>query len=396
MILVALLVATTAAQTSRPTVYRQPKFGVQNTSKIVYGQGQQCAADDAAGESCRPTDLLLDNYSPTQASGLNPKPRPAIIMVHGGGWTQGSRTDAWAQASSEFFASRGFECFSITYRLANDVSWQHPQGSHGSYPNWSLPDKQTEILEVKAYPATRDLKAAIRFVRANAKRFNVDPERIALSGGSAGAISAVAAGVVDEADYKEELLATDSTLATTYLNTSSAVQCVISHWGAGFAVQLVQEADPSNRTRYSNRSSPIIEFHGDKDTSVPFASALAVEAAYRAANSSGNLAYEMHVLEGWGHASWCYGCSNPPAQHKKCIAPPGCHAMDIIALPFVAKHLDLDLEEGPPGPAGFSVGDEVIVGDVAYDERACITRVNSDGSYQIDYRDGMTSDERAE
>eukprot|EP01048_Picozoa_sp_COSAG05_P030582 COSAG05_NODE_10703_length_550_cov_2.603104_1_plen_162_part_01 len=32
------------------------------------------------------------------------------------------------------------------------------------------------------------------------------------------------------------------------------------------------------------------------------------------------------------------------------------------------------------GPAGFSVGDEVIVGDVAYDERACITRVNSDGS----------------
>ena len=58
---------------------------------------------------------------------------------------------------------------------------------------------------------------------------------------------------------------------------SSAVQCVISHWGAGFAVQLVQEADPSNRTRYSNMSSPIIEFHGDKDTSVPFASALAVE-----------------------------------------------------------------------------------------------------------------------
>ena len=48
------------------------------------------------------------------------------------------------------------------------------------------------------------------------------------------------------------------------------------------------------------------------------------------------------------------------------------------------------------GPAGFSVGDEVIVGDVAYDERACITRVNSDGSYQIDYRDDMTSDERAE
>ena len=48
------------------------------------------------------------------------------------------------------------------------------------------------------------------------------------------------------------------------------------------------------------------------------------------------------------------------------------------------------------GPVGFSVGDEVIVGEIAYDERACITAVNADGSYQVDYRDGMTPDERLE
>ena len=349
MLAVLFTAAAAAAQVSRPTVYRQPKFSVTNASKVVYGQGLQCA-DDATGSGgggdggCTPMDLLLDTYSPTGAPAGTP--RPAVIMMHGGGWTGGSRTDGWARASSVFYASRGFECFSITYRLQRD---------NGTYPGWALPDpEQEQHLEAIMYPATRDLKAAIRFVRANAERFGVDPGRVALAGGSAGAISSIAAGVADEADYKNELLATDPTLQTTNLNTSSAVQCVISHWGAGYGAELVQAADPSNRSRYSNKSSPIVEFHGDKDTTVPIADALAVEAAYRQANSSGNLAYELHVLPGDGHAAWCAGCSNADKGGKcaKGINHPDawCHAMDTTALPFVARHLDLDLEGTPPPP----------------------------------------------
>ena len=143
----------------------------------------------------------------------------------------------------------------------------------------------------------------------------------------------------------------DPTLQTTNLNTSSAVQCVISHWGAGYGVLLVQAADPSNRSRYSNKSSPIIEFHGDKDTTVPFADALAVEAAYKQVNRSGNLAYEMHVLSGDGHAAWCAGCTNADP-HGKCAAKgTWCHAQDTAALPFVAQHLNLDLDGTPPPPS---------------------------------------------
>ena len=192
----------TPGAAARPTVYRQPRYAVSNMSNVVYGQGLQCADPDrtkAAG--CTPMDLVLDTYSPA-ATPPTGTPRPALIMMHGGGWAGGSKTDAWARASSVFYASRGFACFSIKYRLDTGTH-------HGNSPRWSLPDpEQEEPLEIKMYPATRDLKAAIRFVRANAVRFNVDPGRIALAGGSAGAISSIAAGVVDEADYKNELLAT--------------------------------------------------------------------------------------------------------------------------------------------------------------------------------------------
>ena len=50
----------------------------------------------------------------------------------------------------------------------------------------------------------------------------------------------------------------------------------------------------------------------------------------------------------------------------------------------------------PSGGGRFSVGDEVFIGDAANDTHACITVVNPDGSYQVDYRDGVTSNERIE
>jgi hypothetical protein len=87
-------------------------------------------------------------------------------------------------------------------------------------PNWS-----------SAYPAVRDLKAAIRFVRANAAKYGVDPSRIVVSGGSAGATNSVAAGITFDEDYNKELtVSQDPTLATTHQDQNSSVQCVVAHW----------------------------------------------------------------------------------------------------------------------------------------------------------------------
>ncbi|MCA1556603.1 MAG: alpha/beta hydrolase [Acidobacteria bacterium] len=83
--------------------------------------------------------------------------RPAIIVVHGGSWSAGERDDypQW----NEWLARQGYAVFDIDYRIA-------PQ------PNWRT--------------ATGDVKCAIGWVKANAARYGVDPERVALLGRSAG------------------------------------------------------------------------------------------------------------------------------------------------------------------------------------------------------------------
>ena len=101
-------------------------------------------------------------------------------------------------------------------------------------PNWA-----------SGYPAVRDLKAAIRFVRANAEKYGVDPSRIVVSGGSAGATNSVAAGVTFDDDYNRELtVKQDPTLATTHQDQNSSVQCVVAHWSTDLEAYLPQMVDP--------------------------------------------------------------------------------------------------------------------------------------------------------
>ena len=98
--------------------------------------------------------LLLDAYVPTDKSN---RLRPAILIIHGGGWRTGNRTQHYALAQR--LASMGYVCFTPEYRLS------------------------TEAL----FPAAvHDLKAAIRWVRANAVSYNIDTNKIATAGFSAG------------------------------------------------------------------------------------------------------------------------------------------------------------------------------------------------------------------
>lgn len=97
-------------------------------------------------------DLCLDVLMPDDDTIA---PRPAIVFVHGGGWMHGDKTTS----SNDWLAEAGFFTASIDYRLT----------------------------DVAPFPAQiHDVKAAIRWVRANAERFSVDPERIGVWGSSAG------------------------------------------------------------------------------------------------------------------------------------------------------------------------------------------------------------------
>lgn len=98
--------------------------------------------------------LLMDVYRP-KAGGDK---LPACVLVHGGGWTGGDKERFTHLAIA--LAQRGYVVANIEYRLAGKAR----------YP-----------------AAVQDCNAAVRFVRAHAKRFGLDPERIGAWGGSAGA-----------------------------------------------------------------------------------------------------------------------------------------------------------------------------------------------------------------
>jgi acetyl esterase len=98
--------------------------------------------------------LGLDVYRPAKKG----KDRPAVVIIHGGGWRMGDKA-LFAQQGNQL-AERGFVAFSVNYRLAP---------AH-SYP-----------------AAVDDVEAAVEWVRKHAKEYGVDPERIGALGGSAGA-----------------------------------------------------------------------------------------------------------------------------------------------------------------------------------------------------------------
>ncbi|MEX1023906.1 MAG: alpha/beta hydrolase [Planctomycetota bacterium] len=103
---------------------------------------------DALGQ---PLDLALDLYLPDAQRG----PRPVVVWIHGGSWISGDK----ANPPAEPLAGAGYAVASINYRLLADAIW--PAQLH-------------------------DCKAAIRWLRAHAALFDLDPDRIGVWGGSAG------------------------------------------------------------------------------------------------------------------------------------------------------------------------------------------------------------------
>ncbi|MBO9658848.1 MAG: alpha/beta hydrolase, partial [Chitinophagaceae bacterium] len=120
--------------------------------------------------------------------------RPAIIFFHGGGWSEGMPD--WFFSSCEAYAKKGWVAVAVEYRLRN---------RHGSLPP----------------AAIEDGKSAIRYLRNNASRLNIDTSRIVASGNSAGANLALATAVIDTLDKLSEDLGVSSRPDAVMLNSVS-------------------------------------------------------------------------------------------------------------------------------------------------------------------------------
>lgn len=117
-------------------------------------------------------ELRLDFYQSSSAKDSFQRPRPCVIVIHGGGWDNGDRTQlsAW----NSHLVTRGYAVAAISYRLAPQFIW----------------------------PAQRDdVLAAIDWLKANAAKLEIDPARLVLLGRSAGGqiATAVAYGAHDSA-----------------------------------------------------------------------------------------------------------------------------------------------------------------------------------------------------
>ena len=99
--------------------------------------------------------LLGDLYLP-EGKG----PNPVLVCVHGGGWTGGARSQFYTWGP--YLAQRGYAVFSVSYRAASPVKKMFPEAVH-------------------------DVRAAVQFIRGNADKYQIDAERLALFGASAGA-----------------------------------------------------------------------------------------------------------------------------------------------------------------------------------------------------------------
>ena len=274
-----------------PTVFADETYTVDVTIGEVYAEG--LTHSDWNTPNPTSMDLLLDIYAPLDAEGN----RPAVLLIHGGGFTGGSRDKPELVATGQYLASRGFLCMSIDYRVAGDHGTLPEPWLDASYELKAPADTQDQMRAL--YAAGRDAKAAVRWLHANAASLGVDPQYITVLGSSAGAIQTMMLGVTEPEDYRDELDQTaDPTLSTTHLDQPSDVHTLVDLWGGGAQIDILSEL--YGLDRWDATDPPVAIVHGTADETVPFTEAEAIRDAYLETGAT----FSFHPLKGAGHGPW--------------------------------------------------------------------------------------------
>jgi dienelactone hydrolase len=175
LLAVALMAGCTVPRPvgDEPLRYRDQVFtDVTVTTNIAYG-----SAPDAEGN---PVTLRLDLYRPSGDPLIS---RPALVWVHGGGFSAGDKGNVVPVDAANTFARLGYVVVSINYRLLGSGCVQNPSSN---------------ACLVAALEAKHDAQAAVRWLRANAATYGVDPARIGMGGESAGGITSALVGMYSE------------------------------------------------------------------------------------------------------------------------------------------------------------------------------------------------------
>jgi len=238
----------------RFSTVQHPAAQVQVSGDVEYG-----TAPDHLGNS---VSLGLDLYRPPgPATG---QLRPLVILVHGGGFTRGDKSTMADEARS--YARRGFVAASIKYRLESRID---------SDPSLFLPTVVNAI---------DDAMESVRWLRANAATYGIDPGRVVALGSSAGGAIALGLAVINDPTPGGPLTAYPTTLEaaiSTGAHLTPAVESGI----------LTSSAD----------DAPVMLFHFDTDSNNGNTDEYAFQTC-AAVRESGNT-YDFTTQPGSGHTT---------------------------------------------------------------------------------------------
>jgi acetyl esterase/lipase len=234
------------------------------------------------------TELKLDLARPAGDG-----PFPAIVFIHGGGWSGGNRQAYRAQIREA--ATRGYFAATISYRLM-----QFDQA------------KKETTTATPIFPAQiHDAKAAIRWVRSNAEKYHVDPDRIGVTGGSAGGHLSLLVGLTDPAsnlegesgnpDQSSRVQAVVNVFGPTDMAScyeKSSVAWIFRLFMGGTPDEAAQQYKAASPLTYVSKDDPpVLTLHGDQDALVPVEQAKVLDDKMKAAGAS----HTLMVFEGQGH-----------------------------------------------------------------------------------------------
>jgi acetyl esterase/lipase len=235
--------------------------------------------------------LALDLHLPANA-----RQAPLVVFLHGGAWRAGDKSEY-----PKFLVQRGYAVASVDFRSSSDAR----------------------------FPAqVHDIKAAIRFLRAQAKQYGYRADRIAVAGSSSGA-------------HLAALVATTNGIAELegnegeHAKESSAVQAVVSWFGASNLSTILAQSTPfglnvrepalklllggtpeevpslarlaSPITHVDAKDPPALLLHGDQDRQMPVNQTLELEAGYRRAG----VPVELVIVDGAGHGGDVFYTGDP-------------------------------------------------------------------------------------
>lgn len=291
MLVVSLIVIQACGQTSSSGPPAPPKGYANNTTlKVAYAAGTLKLIDDQpeVPEDISVSRDLIYKTTPEKTLKLDvyrldslTSPQPLLVFIHGGSWKKGNKDDYRRYLVD--YARKGYVTATVAYRFSQEA----------------------------VFPAALDdVVCAIKWLKSHAEDYGINPEQVAVIGGSAGAHLAMMLGYrADDADYQGECavngvdaevkaivnLYGPVDLTTDFAINHSSVKQLIGADYSETSKAAYEAASPI--TFISSDDPPTLTFHGTIDDIVPVVQADMLDEALQ----EQKVPSYYHRLEGWPH-----------------------------------------------------------------------------------------------